>query len=451
MEGKNATQIVKLQAVYTACISLIGSLPSRMRSNRLILELFNTVVVRFGILVITFAATTLITRALSVEDRGKYAILLNLINCFVTFLTFGFHTSIIYRLSNNWKLFSSLYVISLFISISSIFIILLFCLFGGSTYYFPEFNDFDNFLLISGCPIVLFSYFSSFFFLGINNFQQYNFFEFIKSFIFLALVLLFFFSKINYQDYISLFVFSSLVHSIGSFFFFFKNKYIQKNKLNIKNNFLKYYCVLKQSVSYSMMSYFSCNLALLLSRYNLFFIGGFLNVEDPTKSTIGYYSVALNNIDIISILPTTLAFFIFPKISAVADLKMKVKITNQMIIVCLLFFAVIGILSFTILDYLFEFLYGPIYQEAVPMFQLLLPSALFLSIIACISSFIGGIGTQRTMIYAPLTGLIFMILSSLGLLYINLNVYYFICAQNISYFLYLVVYYNFFIKKWREI
>lgn len=446
MEGKNSVSILKSKIENGFLFSLLNVFQHKLNLN-LMVELFNTVFVRFLILIINFLATVLITRALSVEDRGNYAILLNLINTLVTIFTFGFHTSIVYRISNNSSLFSSLYIISAIISIFSIFIILIFFSFSQLLSYFSELDLYDCLLLGIGCPIVLMSYFSSFFFLGVNKFQQYNFFEFIKSFAFLLFVCLFFELNGGYKTYIALFVFSSIIHIIGSSFYFITNDYFQSRFVDIKINFKNYFSTFKKSFSYSMISYISCILALFLSRYTLFFIDG---VEGIDKTTIGYYSVALHNIDIISILPSTLAFFIFPKISAMADMKTKLRITINMIIVILLFFIFIGAISFSILGGIFDILYGPLYQEAVPMFQLLLPSALFLSIISCISSFIGGIGNHKVTIYAPLSGFIVMSLSSLYLFYTNVDIYNFINVQNIAYLIYIFIYLNFFIKKWRE-
>ena len=160
--------------------------------------------------------------------------------------------------------------------------------------------------------------------------------------------------------------------------------------------------------------------------------------------------MAIANTDIISILPMTLAFFIFPKIAAVSDLRNKIEIVNKMISFCLLFFGGVGVISYFFLSEIFTILYGSVYQEAVPMFLLLLPSALFFSLIACINSFIGGIGMERTAIYAPLRALLFMIGSSVFLMYTPFNIYNFIHVQNVAYFIYLILYTRFVIKKWKE-
>src|SRR3990167_9426938 len=82
-----------LSAVYPLAFKFIQA------NFPLYFELFNTVFVRFLILGLGFTATTIITRVLSVEDRGKYAILINLVYLFMTFFSFGFHTSIVYQLS----------------------------------------------------------------------------------------------------------------------------------------------------------------------------------------------------------------------------------------------------------------------------------------------------------------------------------------------------------------
>ncbi len=432
-------------------VSALRQLPNKVQISSTTFEIINSVLVRFFILVMGFAATTFITRALSVEDRGKYAILINLVNLLMTFFTLGFHTSIVYRLSKNKLTFSYLYIIAFSISLLSAFVIAIASFLGEANSLFSELSHLDFYVLALGGPIVLFSYFNSFFFLGINNFKNYNIFELVKASIFLVLTSACFAIFSNYQLFVLLFIFSNLVHSLASFIFFLKHKNLHLHKLHLKNNLLKLISIFKKSFGYSMISYVSCSLAMLLSRYSLFFIGSFLEMDSSGAKMLGLYSVALANMDTISILPSTLAFFIFPKISLAESIKSKIKITNQMIGVCILFFIIIGILSFTIAHFLFGLLYGPIYHASVPMFQLLLPSGLFLSIISCISSFIGGIGNQKTMIYAPLSGLLFMIISSLFLIRFEFDVYYFIYAQNMAYFIYLLLYVRFYSIKWKEI
>ena len=319
------------------------------------------------------------------------------------------------------------------------------------SFFFPELDWVDYFILIIGSPIVIFSYFNSFFFLGINEFKKFNFFELTKSLSFTLLTCTTYFFSATYQTYVLLFIFSNIVHIFLSFTFFLKKNYINLRKLHLINNAKKYVSVFTDTFSYSMISYLACTFACLLSRYTLFFIDRFIMIDDSGKTMLGYYSVGLANIDVISILPATLAFFIFPKISAADSMAKKIKITNQMIIVCILFFILISVLSFTVAPYFFDLLYGSVYRHAVPMFQAQLPTVLLISIISCISSFIGGIGNQKTMIYAPLTALFFMSILSFVCLQFEFSIYNFIYAQNFSYFLYLVIYLCFFIKKWKEV
>lgn len=429
---------------------LVKSLQNRLQLSPEILELCSTVFVRLFVLAIGFLTTTLITRFLTIEDRGKYAVLINLISLFMTFGTLGFHTSIVYRLSKSYSVFSHLYFISFIVSLLSCLVILLLNFSGILDFLFPELNRSDFYILYFGILISLFSYFNSFLFLGVNDFKKYNFFELLKVVTFFSLVCLICVKNPSYQTYVLLFVISSFIHIIGSTFSFFNKNYLKLSELHIRKNLKDYLSVIKRSLNYSAISYAACNLSMLLSRYNLFFMSGFLDMGDLGKNMVGYYSVALANVDTISILPSTLAFYIFPKIAEAKNGKLKVKLTNQMIGFCIVFFITVGTISLFWAKDIFYILYGPGYQKAVPMFQLLLPSAFFLSIISCISSFIGGIGNDRIMIYAPLVGLFLMILSSLFVLQREFNIYYFIYAQNIAYLFYLLIYLYFFFKKGRK-
>ena len=168
MAGKSSNQTF-IQGAFNARLPLLRLLQNKVFKNYI--ELFNAVFVRFLVLGFNFLAATLITRALSVEDRGKYAILINLVVLCVTFFSFGFHSSIIYRLSNSLKLFLPLYIISFAISVFSIAIIAIILFFGNFIHCFSEIDYWDNIILICGGPIALFSYFNANF---IYEFQEKN-------------------------------------------------------------------------------------------------------------------------------------------------------------------------------------------------------------------------------------------------------------------------------------
>lgn len=412
-------------------------------------ELFNTIVVRFLVLGINFLATTLITRNLSVEDRGKYGYLLNLLYLLMTFLSFGFHSSIVYIISNKKQYFPYLYTLSLIISIFTFIFLGLSSVIGLTEKVFPTFGLSDQLILIIGTPLFLFNYFNSFFFLSINDFKNYNRFEFLKNFIFLFLTLITYNIIISYQTYLSFFVLSNFIYVALSIYFFKNHGLVKIHFFEILRNMNKLILLFKKSVSTSTISYISCILSFILGKYVLFFIGSFLDTTPLERETLGLYSVALSNIDIIMILPTTLAFYIFPKISAVQHMKEKISLAMQMIGLCTLFMVGLTIFSYFFLQSIFDFLYGSAYQDSVPLFMLMLPSALFLSIISCISSFIGGLGMNRTAIYAPLWSLVFILISSLYLIKFPFNVYHYIYIQNISYFLYLLIYIRYFFKQWK--
>lgn len=419
----------------------------RLSGNQSLFELLNTVVVRFMVLGINFIATTIITRNLSVEDRGKYAYLLNSLYLLMTFLTLGFHSSIVYILSKNRWYFSYLYTLSFILTLAAFLVLAVFSWSGLVQTLCPMFKSIDLWVLILGAPLLLFNYFNSFFFISTNDFRRYNLYEFMKNAIFLALTLVFFSFVTQYEYYLLFFITGNLIYVITSFYQFYQRGYIKVNPSHIIKNWAKFAVLFKRSFNIATISYVSCILSFVLSKYVLFFIGSYLGVD---VKALGHYSVALANIDILMILPTTLAFYIFPKVSAVDCMRKKIAIVNQMILFCVLFFAAVELVSLFFLKQIFSLLYGSAYVQAASMFQWLLPSALLLSVISCISSFIGGIGMERTAIYAPLWALVFMIASSIALSSLAFDVYNFIYLQNFAYLVYFVIYIRFFLKKWKQ-
>ncbi|MDQ2993889.1 MAG: hypothetical protein M3R00_02940 [Pseudomonadota bacterium] len=413
-----------------------------------ILELLNTVIVRFFVLGLNFATTALITRNLSVADRGKYGYLLNLIYLLMTFLCFGFHSSTVYMVAKKKFYFAYLYTITCLISFAAFILLTVFAASGLLQFLCPVLDTQDVVLLIFGAPLVLSCYFSSYFFLSINDFKRYNFFEFSKSLIFFLITIITLDLVLSYQYYLSFFIISNFLYLVVAFYVFLKLGYIKISMSRLFRDWKRIAAVFKKSVNMASISYISCVLAFLLSKYILFFIGAFLKMGIYEREALGYYSVALANIDMSIVLPSTLAFYIFPKISAVQQLKDKIAIVNRMILLCIIYFAVIAIVSYFFLDDIFIILYGPKYLASVSMFEALIPSAVFISIISCISSFIRGMGMEKTAIYAPLWGLIFLIGGSIALMRSQFNAYHFIYLQNISNFVCIAIYATFFYKKW---
>jgi O-antigen/teichoic acid export membrane protein len=446
INGKPLTPFIRTQFSPTYWISLLKALSSKLQFNNLVVELFNTVIARFLILGLNFVSTILITRILSVEDRGKYALITNAILVIMSFSTLGFHTTLVYKISLNPSTFSYFYYTSLVISLFSMVMLSILSICGVIGFYFPEFNSLDILFLILGSPFVLFSYFNSNLFVGINQLYYYNFFEFIKS---LTLILLcctaYFFIK-NYNYYILFFLFSYISHVISAFFYFSKKGILQSISLKLKG------CIrtFKEGFNYSFLSYTACNLSTILSKYLLLYLGMFWEMDASKKIELGYYAVAQNNIDILIIFPTTLSFFLLPKISVLKSMREKLLLLGRLIFITVIFLAFAVILSLTVADFFFVFLYGNVYINSVPIFQALLPTAICISLLSCISAFISGIGMHKIAIYAPLGALIFMILSSLYISRSNFDIYQIIQLQNVSYFIFLLFYSLFLIKKWKE-
>lgn len=445
-EGRPSTPTIKLQFNPTYWISLLMLLSSKIQGARLIIELFNTVVARFLILGLNFVSTILITRILSVEDRGKYALITNAILVIMSFSTLGFHTTLIYKISLNPSTFSYFYYTSLAISIFSMGILSILSIFGTIGFYFPEFNSLDILFLILGSPFVLFSYFNSNLFVGINQLYYYNFFEFVKSFTLILLCCAAYFFVKDYNYYIFLYLLSYGFHIIGSYFYFSKQRMLPSTHLKLK----EYIRTFKESVNYSFISYTACNVSMILSKYLLFYLGMFWEMDASKKIELGYYAVAQNNIDILIIFPTTLSFFLLPRISVLKSMREKLLLLGRLVFITIAFLILAVILSFTVADFFFEFLYGKVYINSVPIFQALLPTAIFISLLSCISSFISGIGMHKIAIYAPLGAFLFMLFSSLYISHTNFDIYEIIHLQNIAYFIFLLLYILFLLRKWKE-
>ncbi|MHA1251267.1 MAG: lipopolysaccharide biosynthesis protein [Candidatus Helarchaeota archaeon] len=207
----------------------------------------------------------------------------------------------------------------------------------------------------------------------------YSLFEFIKTFlqskqdfkkyiicinlyIFLILFFLFIlkiFSALNLLNSVLVFSFTPYIVLLISSFFIKFNFFKKKNKKKIpykKILFFNIYIIISNICS------------MFFNRIDIFYLNFFLS-----PIFVGYYSVSFQIANIITIITNSLTFILLPKISSLKDLDMIRSSYKKILIYCsILYLFIIPIIFLA--PFLIQLVYTKVYNDSIPIFQILILS-----------------------------------------------------------------------------
>jgi O-antigen/teichoic acid export membrane protein len=157
-----------------------------------------------------------------------------------------------------------------------------------------------------------------------------------------------------------------------------------------------------------------------------------------TVENVGYFSVAMQMGDMMSLIPATVSLLLFPKlVRARADrhvilMKNLIGVVAIMVAGCLL----AGALA----PYLIPWLMGEPFRPAVPMFIWLLPGILFLSVITVLSQYLAALGFPWALPCVWFAGVVVLITGGIPLIKqygatgasISISLAYFVVVVGIS-------------------
>lgn len=333
-----------------------------------------------GFLILASLISSILTaRALGVDERGQYFLLVSVSALIVQFANFGLSNGNVFYLAKSPKKLPSIVSNSIIISLGTGFACCFLVFLAIKTYGFWEVsNATDLFLGIFAAPGALLYLFLSNILIAQHNYSKFNFFEFLNKY--LPLVLFLFVFLLDYK--LTAFLASLLLASwivpllmilvIG----------------NVKISFD--FVLLKKMLPYSLLSYFAC-----LGGYLILRASAFLGAELLSSNELGVLSLAAQLADMVNIIPASIIVVVFPYlIKGSEDVKPTV-----------LLLAVVGLVSivclaaYLLLPYVVPSLFGEGFAQATDLFNRYIPAIILFSAISVFSHLIAAVRVPKTVLF----------------------------------------------------
>ena len=343
-----------------------------------------TFLTRIILIAIGLTTSILVTRSLGPEGRGLFAMTVAIGALGVQFSNLGLHSSNTFYVARDRSFLPSLLGNSMAVSFG--FGSLVALLAGLFFFIFPSLAPVQGALLIAGLvwiPLGLAYLLSQNLLIGIQEFRANNKIEL--------------YSKIFYVSLIGLLILwgsvSPLTVFLGSF-------------IALGLSFAWAFQLLKQhshhspslsrplfnrGLRYGFKAYMGSLFAFLLLRVDLLMINEILGAQEA-----GFYDLAVNLADMVYILPNVVATILFPKLSALGNMRDKWSMSRNTGIVLLTLMSAICIILSFMAHPLVELLYGNVFLPSASIFIILMGSKLIITANHIFSNFIASIHVPWT-------------------------------------------------------
>ena len=355
---------------------------------------------RFFAAVFTFLSTIIIARAFGPIGKGIFTMVAFIPALALNIGHLGLGNANTYLISQDKtkskNAFSNSFWLGLYLGLFFIII------FASLYRFYPQLlmgkGDFGNrFFILSlfTIPFILWENLFQGIFVGKQEFKFFNIVALLdKLLLFIGLVILIFFLKLDIKWLVYYYVILMILPSI----LFEIKLLIQEGLPNIFDRLL-----LKQAANFGIRSYSACLLAFLVLRSDIYFVNLFRGLAD-----VGLYSVAVGFADGILLIVSSVTLVLFPKITANQDQSLETTLKASRAISFVI--GTIVIISFIFARWLIPLLFGINFIASLPVFYILLPAIYFWSISSILLQFLASKGIPWPTIYLWLPGLIFNII-----------------------------------------
>lgn len=315
------------------------------------------------IILLQMAIYITIARVFGPQGKGIYSLAMLLPTLIIVFTNLGIDASTVYYIGKKGYSLSKIIgtnlflviPISLFGMLAGYFII---HLTGNSV--FQGVPHFYLFLVLIIIPFTLGFRYLLAILLGQQRFIPYNSIYMIR---FLLFFLLLFGGIIIHKD-ISIAIWTNI---LSLFFGFLLVLHIVLRNLNAKSlKFNREYAI--KSGKFGVKSFLSNILAFLNYRLDMFLINLFSN---PTE--VGFYSVAVNIVERLWLIPQSAGTVLFPKVASETDEEQKRRFTPFVVRTVFWLSIFSGIILFIISKWVVILLYSSVYLKSIRPLQILLP------------------------------------------------------------------------------
>jgi O-antigen/teichoic acid export membrane protein len=360
-----------------------------------------TYLTRMLVMGLALVSTVMVSRSLGPEGRGYYAVAMATGALGVQFATLGMHTANAYFVAKRPESLPHLMGNAFVMSIGMGALVVLLLLFALRLR--PNLLDIRGATLgiaLLWIPIGLtYTLFQSLL-LGIHDIRSYNLIEIGNR---LVVLLLVGFLVLARRGSVVLFVASALVGlalACGWEGIRLKKSFPGRLQFSFE--------AFREGTSYAFKAYWAATFCFLVLRADLFMVQHMLG---PVQA--GYYSIAATMADYVSVLAAVVGSILFPKLSALEDLKRKFDLTKRATmgtaVVLIPFLTLTALLAKPVVKVFF----GTAFLPASWCFVLLMPGMLFLGIHAVSVQFLNSIGYPKSVVIIWGLGSLFNIMVNL--------------------------------------
>ena len=346
-------------------------------------ETFVTRILLMGIGLIT---SVIVARVLGPEGRGLYAVAATIAAMGVQFGNLGLHASNTYYVARDKKLLPMLVGNTIMVSfaVGGFVAVLIWIIFS----IWPKLAPVGSLLLILSLiwiPLGLVCLLLQNVLLGIQEVRAFNKIELVTKVFGVGLIgLLTLIGTATVEAIFSAGLVALVISSLWA---------LSRLKSHLTEPPQASMTLLKENVRYGVKAYLTAFFSFLVLRGDLLMTKYILGAEQT-----GYYSIAASMAELVYILPVVVATILFPKLSALTDIKEKWCFTKKAAVATgagmLLVLAVAGFLANPVV----RVLYCDPFLPSVPPFLWLLPGIFFLGVETVVVQFLNSIGFPKAIV-----------------------------------------------------
>lgn len=348
-----------------------------------VVETFST---RIFLIIASLVTSVIIARSLGPEGRGLYALALTVGMIGVQFSNFGLHSSNTFYIAKNPGLLPSLLGNSLAVGfvVGSFFAVTA----GLVFHFFPNIAPIQGlllFLALAWIPFGLVFLLTQNLLIGIQEIRSYNKIEIFNKALSILLIIIIVIA--NWSSAESIFL-AALIALIFSTLLIFQSliKHISRPP-----HFS--FSIFKRNLPYGIKSYLGSFIAFLLLRVDLLMVNQMLG-----KSETGLYDIAVNLSEMVYLLPLVVSTVLFPKLSAIQDIKEKWTLSKSVGKGLLIAMVLLCGLAIWVAQPAVNLLYGEAFLASVPIFTILIFNKFIMSIDSIYNNFIASVHVPWSLI-----------------------------------------------------
>lgn len=353
-----------------------------MSKSTLLNKIISTFASKGLLILIGLATNILISRSLGPAGKGLLATALTTLAIGSQLGNLGMHTSSTFAYakdpSKGSDIFSNMIVASIYVGFLSL---LLYPILLKLDYLSN--NTTLLFISLAGIPIILLYFFMQNLLVAINLVGIYNSSEIINKILILFGILFFLFFKVLTPTSVVLLTLACSF-TVGIYLFLHL-----KDKINF--TFKPSYHLFNKFKGYGLKSYTGSLFMYLTLRFDIIMLS-----KLSTQNDVGFYSLAVNIVDLLYLAPQTVNLIIFPHITAMPDINERWKLMKK--VGCY----TIGVQLFASIFLYFyskdiiSVVFGGDFEHSSSILAILLPAMIILTITNLFNTFIGSITIPRS-------------------------------------------------------